>query len=62
MGFATASFLTAVEQVAHQALVEVVIAAELGDRHSDSIELFACLIRCEGGGHSVLLCSNVFMY
>lgn len=62
MGFTPATLLPTVEQVAYEALVEVVLPTEFGDGHAHAVEFFACLIRCKGGVHSVHLCSNVFMY
>lgn len=62
MSLASPPFFSSVEQVAHQVLVECMPATEFGNRHTYSVELFSSLIRCEGGGHSVHLCSNVFMY
>lgn len=56
------AFFAAIQQVAHQVLVEAVLARKLRNGDAGSVELFACLIQCEGGGHSVHLCSIVFMY
>lgn len=64
MGFAAASFLPAIQQIADQVTVQRVLTRKLRNADTFSIKHRSGLLVCEGGGHSVhswasvLICRN----
>jgi transcriptional regulator with XRE-family HTH domain len=62
MGFATASFLPAIEQVADQVAVQRVLTRELRNADTFSIKHRSGLLGCEGGGHSVHSWASVLIW
>ena len=62
MGFAAASFLPAIQQIADQVAVQRVLTRELRDADTFSIKHRSGLLGCEGGGHSVHSWASVLIW
>lgn len=62
MGFAAASFLPAIEQVADQVAVQRVLTRELRNADTFSIKHRSGLLGCERGGHSVHSWASVLIW
>lgn len=62
MGFAAASFLPAIQQVADQVAVQRVLTRELRNADTFSIKQRSGLLGCERGGHSVHSWASVLIW